>query len=56
MSICGKYNSEERRIVRQISDVRVKMRYYRKKYLDLDVKLSFLKAKLQGKYKRRVSL
>lgn len=43
MSLNTKYNNEQREIMREIDIVKRKQRYYRNKWLDLDVELGALK-------------
>jgi hypothetical protein len=48
-----KYSIEERQIVREIWKLKHQQRDLRNKYLEIDCKVSALKAKLGGKYGTR---
>lgn len=50
MSINSIYTTEEKKIRRDLLALRERQSYYRKMWLDLDVKVEILKGKLNGKY------
>ena len=54
MSTSNKYVGEERKIALKIADLKRKMNYHRRKYLDLDVKVNNLKFQLETLMKRRL--
>lgn len=42
MGINNKYNVKERIIVRRINDLKIRQAYLRKRYIDIDIKISAL--------------
>ena len=50
MSTTGKYSREERRIAIKIYDLVRQQTAYYQKWQDLDMRISILKRKLNGKY------
>lgn len=50
----GKYNSQEKQLVRKIRSLKNKMWDYRRRYLLLDIEVQELKWRLNDKYKEKV--